>query len=192
MTPEQMRELADELDMYVGSPTRASYYPSPVLRAADFLRQCAEQRPDGWRLVPVEPTPEMLGAGSYAVDLHSHSPIGVYAAMLAAAPVPPQREPAHDIPLFDFDAEAWKQVLAAARDSKWMPAEYAMNDWLADICQWLRDGPPAGEQAEPKRELTADERDVLDSALRSSVRGLHNRAALCRCTSWWSYTPPAS
>ena len=122
------------------------------LRVKPLYAHPAPAVPAGWKLVPVEPTPEMLGAGSYAVDLHSHSPIGVYAAMLAAAPVPPQREPAHDIPLFDFDAEAWKQVLAAARDSKWMPAEYAMNDWLADICQWLRDGPPAGEQAEPKRE----------------------------------------
>jgi len=41
--------------------------------------------PPGMALVPIEPTTEMLTAGSHAVDLHSHSPRGTWAAMVAAA-----------------------------------------------------------------------------------------------------------
>ena len=42
-----------------------------------------------WKLVPVEPTVEMLTAGSKEAIQSSHSPRGVYFAMLAAAPQPP-------------------------------------------------------------------------------------------------------
>ena len=46
------------------------------------------QVPEGWKLVPVEPTEEMLTAGAGAVDINSHSPLATYAAMLSAAPTP--------------------------------------------------------------------------------------------------------
>ena len=43
--------------------------------------------PDGYALVPVEPTKEMIDAGwSYYMTTKSPSSIGVYGAMLAAAP----------------------------------------------------------------------------------------------------------
>ncbi|EOU9550650.1 DUF551 domain-containing protein [Cronobacter dublinensis] len=43
--------------------------------------------PDGWVLVPVEPTKEMIDAGwSYYMTTKSTSSAGVYGAMLAAAP----------------------------------------------------------------------------------------------------------
>lgn len=43
--------------------------------------------PDGWKLVPVEPTKEMIDAGwSYYMTTKSPSSLGVYGAMLAAAP----------------------------------------------------------------------------------------------------------
>lgn len=137
MTPEQMRELADALEPMAAAPV---FDRLDIPGAVALLRQCAEQRPVAYKHT------ESDGGMTYFVadEAPCEKCVPLY-----AAPVPPQREPAHDIPLFDFDAEAWKQVLAAARDSKWMPAEYAMNDWLADICQWLRDGPPAGEQREP-------------------------------------------
>lgn len=40
----------------------------------------------------------------------------------------------------DLDKLDWEQVLTAARESKWMPPKYTRNDWLADICRYLRDG----------------------------------------------------
>jgi hypothetical protein len=42
--------------------------------------------PEGWKLVPIEPTVEMRTAGSFSIDLHSNSPLGTWAAMAEAAP----------------------------------------------------------------------------------------------------------
>jgi hypothetical protein len=48
--------------------------------------------PEGWRLIPAEPTREMLAAGvSVAVGV-----VPIYAAMLAAAPTPPASD---DVPV---------------------------------------------------------------------------------------------
>ena len=53
--------------------------------------QPAPSVPDGWKLVPIEPTQEMLDAGedtfvSSLSGTPTSSPIAVYRAMLAAAP----------------------------------------------------------------------------------------------------------
>lgn len=47
--------------------------------------------PDGWRLVPAEPTEEMVTAGQESFGVHD-----CYYAMLSAAPPPPEREPLRD------------------------------------------------------------------------------------------------
>jgi hypothetical protein len=47
---------------------------------------------EAWRVVPVEPTLEMLNRGYYAHEYEDHGPGGVYRAMLAAA----AKEPDHD------------------------------------------------------------------------------------------------
>lgn len=41
--------------------------------------------------------------------------------------------------LVELDMAAISQ---AASESTWMPPEYCRNDWVADVCSWLRDGPP--------------------------------------------------
>ncbi len=43
--------------------------------------------------------------------------------------------------VLDLSNENWNEILKAASESKWMPREYMMNDWVSDICRWLRDGP---------------------------------------------------
>ena len=52
--------------------------------------------PDGWRLVPVEPTWEMHEAGSdhggFNGEWQIDSTLDIYKAMLAASPVPPQAD----------------------------------------------------------------------------------------------------
>lgn len=90
-----------------------SEYPGRVLYAADRVRYLIGEKadrpcildydadahsgyvkpgnspaiPDGYALVPVEPTKEMIDAGwSYYMTTKSPSSIGVYGAMLAAAP----------------------------------------------------------------------------------------------------------
>ena len=40
--------------------------------------------PDGWAIVPIEPTPAMCVAG-FCVSEAEHDPAGVYRAMLAAS-----------------------------------------------------------------------------------------------------------
>ena len=44
--------------------------------------------PEGWKLVPVEPTPEMLTAGECESDSDRATYETVYAAMIASAPTP--------------------------------------------------------------------------------------------------------
>jgi hypothetical protein len=49
--------------------------------------------PEGWKLVPVEPTPEMQSAAERYAGHHNRVPFsaGYYRAMLAAAPTPPEQ-----------------------------------------------------------------------------------------------------
>ncbi|SEN72734.1 hypothetical protein SAMN05216404_106204 [Nitrosospira multiformis] len=55
--------------------------------------------PDGWKLVPEEPTPHMLVQGVMSDEGVSY-PGGVYRAMLAAAPTPAQEdEPVAYVPI---------------------------------------------------------------------------------------------
>lgn len=73
-----------------------------------------EQEPSGWRLVPVEPTQEMLRATEVGpVNL----PMFCWKAMLSAAPKPPQRtwqgltdeEELIPMPLFDDWPGGWQK-----------------------------------------------------------------------------------
>lgn len=54
---------------------------------ASMLRPIPEV--EGWRLVPVHPTVEMRTAGSRGIADSGASPVGLWAAMLEAAPSPP-------------------------------------------------------------------------------------------------------
>lgn len=44
------------------------------------------------------------------------------------------------IPTFDLDVLSWERIKAAARESKWIPPEYCINDWENDVCEFLREG----------------------------------------------------
>jgi hypothetical protein len=48
------------------------------------------------------------------------------------------------IPTIDIDKEFWKSIKQAASESKWMPEEYFMNDWVSDVCEYLRNGDGGG------------------------------------------------
>jgi len=51
--------------------------------------------------------------------------------------------------MIDLDDLDWKSIKEAAAESKWMPPEYTRNDWVSDICAFLREGPAAQPQGEP-------------------------------------------
>lgn len=62
--------------------------------------------PEGWRLVPVGTTPEMVVAGVKASIDHKDEPYFIYQAMLDAAPQPPKVEHQHSQPLTDVQVHA--------------------------------------------------------------------------------------
>jgi hypothetical protein len=102
MTPDDLRALADALRPMAAAPC---FDGIDIPGTVAFLRQCAEQRPDGWQLVPVEPTEAMKSAGGHVNSewLNDDAPLcesryamsmdGVWSAMLAAAPAAPPAEP---------------------------------------------------------------------------------------------------
>ena len=36
------------------------------------------------------------------------------------------------------DEVFWQEIQQAAEESNWIPPEYTMNDWVADVCSFLR------------------------------------------------------
>ena len=51
--------------------------------------------------------------------------------------------------IMDLDKIAWDAICQAASENTWMPPEYMRNDWLEDVCAFLRTGhviPPRTEQ----------------------------------------------
>ena len=43
--------------------------------------------------------------------------------------------------VIDLEQNFWRSLVEAASQSKWMPPEYMMNDWVADCRDYLIDGP---------------------------------------------------
>ena len=40
--------------------------------------------------------------------------------------------------VWDLDLAMWNSIKDASTQSNWMPEEYFMNDWVADVCEMLR------------------------------------------------------
>lgn len=43
-----------------------------------------------------------------------------------------------EVPTIDLDQRMWNSIKQAANEAKWMPPEYMMNEWVADVCHWLK------------------------------------------------------
>jgi len=67
-----------------------------------------------------------------------------------------------EVPTIDLMHVAYERLQQAASESNWIPPEYYANDWIADCCRWLREGPPVAE-VEERRELSDEEIDALDT-----------------------------
>lgn len=87
--------------------------------------------PKGWKLVPLQPTAEMLKAGAYST-ISSDSRTAIYAAMLAVAPDAPFDE----IPQGwgDVRSENVDRVLKAIDDEPELPGEMP-GEMLATLIQ---------------------------------------------------------
>lgn len=40
--------------------------------------------------------------------------------------------------IYDLDKMSWDAIKLAAKESGWIPKEYFMNDWVSDVCSFLR------------------------------------------------------
>lgn len=60
----------------------------------------------------------------------------------------------------DLDAAAWAQIKEAASQSAWMPEQYFMNDWVSDVCAFLREQVRDGEVISDLTGLPADNEEV--------------------------------
>lgn len=61
--------------------------------------------------------------------------IGVWEERLVALATEPT-------PVLDLDANDWETIKQAASESTWMPPEYMRNDWVSDVCKFLRGEQP--------------------------------------------------
>jgi hypothetical protein len=96
----QTELLREALNIVMGYPDIRSYLGRDICEVADeALAQPEQPAPQGWKWVPVAPTPEMLHVGS-GYFRTAGSPKGItsaeacWNAMLAASPTPPQAEQA--------------------------------------------------------------------------------------------------
>lgn len=98
----------------------------------------------------------MTGHDSYPRLIHKYgkewwTPVNEMRAeicTLLAAPVVERQEPV----VIDLDAVDWETIQQAADESNWMPNEYMRNEWVADVCNFLKYGradasPPASVSA---------------------------------------------
>lgn len=115
--------------------------------------QPAPAVPAGYKLVPVEPTPEMLQAGASIMDFDRSGWYDAdvsraeYRAMLAAAPATPQT----NAKPVDFVAEARKEIASWPK-------------WMQDAAKTAAATMPT-TQTKPKREPLSDEQ--IDAALQT-------------------------
>lgn len=103
--------LRGDKDMETGARGFIASPPIPGQRVlAERLAAIAwKPAPHGWKLVPVEPTREMMDA-YVNQDGRFHSARSDWVAMLAASPTPPglKREPLTDEQISGLNLQAWK------------------------------------------------------------------------------------
>lgn len=51
-----------------------------------------------------------------------------------------KKENKNEIVTIDIDKEMWESIKKAASESNWIPEEYFNNDWVYDVCEFLKNG----------------------------------------------------
>jgi len=144
----------------------------PAIALRDALRAAlAAEQPQpvasGWRLVPVEPTEDMLFAAELSLPRHYRD---LYRAMLDAAPPAPTEQPVAWTVAFNGRADpAYAYYLRDGAESAadYLRAHKAELGPFTVVPLFAAPPPPAAEQA---RTLSAAERDVFDAALAKTTK----------------------
>lgn len=99
-------------------------------------------RQDLWRADIEQPVEtylyrqQFLNRDHYASEvvhrLNSYPADAVFSPMIA--------DPNPDCQVIDVDVLCWRNIKRAALESTWIPPEYYMNDWVSDVCSYLRKG----------------------------------------------------
>ena len=129
---EKKAENARELGLdYEPEKTVCPFCSSEWVTAEQHDRKMdrLEQKPVAWKLVPVEPTKEMLKAmdecstEGYDERLYAGHAASVYMAAVDVAPTPPPvAEPHKRKPLSDEEIDClWSQSLADTEGETWLP-----------------------------------------------------------------------
>jgi hypothetical protein len=78
-----------------------------------------------------------------------------------------------DLPFIDVDAGAWEIIKQAASESKWIPKEYMMNDWVSDVCDFLRNGYPETQCVQSTLESKEVFPNVTNAMIDLGIKKLH-------------------
>lgn len=146
--------------------------------AAAELAAAIPAVPQGWKLVPVEPTPEMMyhggeatsglvdwGEGDHPDDAPDNLAEAVYRSMIAAAP------PA--VPLQGQAQAAPAADRTDAEQAAWLADKIvALGDYAKEAAAMLRRWPAARAANPPASELSDDILDALEKAHHALMTGL--------------------
>lgn len=108
-----------------------------------------------------------------STDQASDSPNPLSTSPLNDAPQDPAPQ---DGPVIDLRVAAYEALVDAALASNWIPQEhYTANDWIADCCTFLRDGPASfrDEAAPPAPQVLSNEQLLAELSRRGLLRELH-------------------
>lgn len=167
-----MNEQPEALRLAELLSTHYNIYVDTVEAAAELRRLHAEVErlranlqpsvPDGWKLVPVEPTIKMVSEGSCAATLPGPRYIDestakkCWAYMLAAVPQPP---------VVEQEPVAWQCRMRAdwGRSNEWWPWQECSREKAEDykrvqyLNNWQYESRPLYTQPQPRIEPTGDE-----------------------------------
>jgi hypothetical protein len=172
MTSNDMKTIATRLREYLKNRHHVNpmseRFKTLIIEAADAFSALAKAQPQGdpmayrykeghaaWESEkPWEPT--TLAHGAVLLERKALAANGTFRAneleYYSALTVEPlyAEQPALVSDLDDVD---WKAIKKAADESAWMPPEYMRNEWVSDVCAFLRD--PREEQAVPAEILAS-------------------------------------
>lgn len=117
--------------------------------------------------------------GKFTESLFAHPPeIAALQSTIAQLQARVQElESAMGEPVIDLDAADWAAIQEAAAASNWIPPEYFRNDWVSDVCRFLRGNEP-------------DKYDeVLQPFLTMMRNELHTNSGKGDRPGWLSMTP---
>lgn len=100
------------------------------------FKKYQEQHSEGF--VSIESLPDLGAKSDLGIQISEDGKVWICINGVAFLRFKPE---AKNIPVIDLDEEAWKQIKEAAKNSLWIPEQYMMNDWISDVCNFLRYGP---------------------------------------------------